>query len=62
MKEKLKMRKWKATSQLKVLIQHYDSDDIYYKYLVELLDRLTKNHFLLPSEYEKIRNWKVDVR
>ena len=57
--DKLKERFWKAEYQLRVIIQSLDEDSVYFKYLLELQQRLLNKGFLYPSEYKKLNNWKT---
>lgn len=57
--EKEYNRRWKAMSQLKVLLQEYDCDSVYWKYLFDLQTRLYEKGFLFPSEYSKLDSWRI---
>lgn len=55
----IKDKYWKAKYKLNLLIQDQDAESIYWKYLIELQQKLEEKGFLYPSEYKKIDSWKL---
>ena len=55
----IKDKYWKTKYKLNLLIQDQDAESIYWKYLIELQQKLEEKGYLYPSEYKKIDSWKL---